>query len=60
MLSVKCVNYIILVDVNLIINIDILFNEVDELLHLRTEEKVDLIGELGAQDFNPLFAWALV
>lgn len=43
MLSVKSVNYIILVDVNLIINIDILFNEVDELLHLCTEEKVDLI-----------------
>ena len=60
MLSVKSVNYIILVDVNLIINIDILFNEVDELLHLCTEEKVDLIRELGAQDFNPLFARALV
>lgn len=43
MLSVKSVNYIILVDVNLIINIDILFNKVDELLHLCTEEKVDLI-----------------
>ena len=60
MLSVKSVNYIILVDVNLIINIDIFFNEVDELLHLCTEEKVDLIRELGAQDFNPLFARALV
>ena len=60
MFSVKGVNYIILVDVNLIINIDILFDEVDELLHFFTEEKVDLVIELGAQDFNPLFARALV
>ena len=60
MLSVKGMNYIFLVDVNLIINIDILFNEVDKLLHLCPEEKVDLIRELGAQDFNPLFARALV
>ena len=48
MFSVKGVNYIILVDVNLIINIDILFDEVDELLHFFTEEKVDLVRELGA------------
>ena len=38
MFTVESVNYIILVDINLIINIHILFNEVDELLHLCTEE----------------------
>ena len=38
MLSVECVDHIILIHVNLVINVHILFNELNELLHLLSEQ----------------------
>ena len=48
MLSVERVDHIILININLIINVHILFDELNKLLHFLAEQMVNLVGELGA------------
>lgn len=42
--------------VDLVVDTDILLNELNEVLHLVSEQKFDMIGELMAEEFDPLLA----
>ena len=60
MLSVERVDHIILININLVINVHILFDELNKLLHFLTEQNVNLVGKLGAQYLDPFFTRAPV
>ena len=60
MLSVERMNDMVFININLVININYLFDEVDELLHLFAEQQVNMLSKLQLQNFDPFFAWSIL
>ena len=60
MLAVEGMDNVVLLGVDLILDFDVVFNKVDELLHLGTEQPVDVDGKFFAERLDPLNAWASI
>lgn len=60
MLSIERMNDMVFININLVININYLFDEVDELLHLFAEQQVNVLSKLQLQNFDPFFAWSIL
>jgi len=58
-LTVECMDHVVIFHIYLLINVKGFLNKVDELLHFDAEKLIDLIAKLLAQDLNPLLAWAI-
>ena len=56
-LSIERVNDVVLVRVNLLVNVDVLFNELNELLHLLSEKLIDVDFELLSKRIYLIQAW---
>ena len=54
MFSVECMNYIVLFWVNLVLDVEVLFNEIDKFLHLLAEQAIDMERELFSKGLNPV------
>jgi len=63
-LSIERVNDVVLVRVNLLVNVDVLLNELNELLHLLSEKLIDVDFKLFSkriyliQAWQPITSWA--
>lgn len=56
-LSIERVNDVVLVRVNLLVNVDVLLNELNEFLHLLSEELIDVDFELLSKRIYLIQAW---
>ena len=59
-LAIEGVNDVILRSVDLIINIDDLFDKLNEFLHLYPEQLVNMLLKLISEDIDPLFTGPLL
>ena len=60
MIAVKGVNYVVLVNIDLIVNRQFILDKVNELFHLLAEELFDEVHEFDFQKVDPLLAGALL
>ena len=54
MFAVERMNNIVLFWVNLVLDIEVLFNEINKLLHLLAEQAIDMERELFPKGLNPV------
>ena len=60
MLSIESMDHIVPIYINLVIHVNHLFNELNELSHLLSKQKLDMVVKLFPKQVNPLFARSIL
>lgn len=59
-LAIEGMDDVVLLRIDLVLNFDIVFNEVYELLHLSSEKSIDVECEFLSERLYPLDTWASI